>query len=131
MRAALDAVAAQVPGERLVVAGFSFGAVVGLKAAAGDNRVAALIGLGLPTTMANLEFLLAPPVKPLLILQGQCDEFARLEDVQRLAGRRPQTTLKLFQGQGHFFDDVLPEITSSISGFCRQHVTAPVAGDRS
>src|SRR6266700_8352116 len=46
--AALDFLAAEYPGAPILLAGFSFGSWVGLRAGCKDSRVAELIGLGLP-----------------------------------------------------------------------------------
>src|SRR5260370_36980071 len=52
VRAALDFLAGEFPGVPLLLAGFSFGAWVGLRVVCADPRVTALIGLALP--VANL-----------------------------------------------------------------------------
>ena len=54
VRAALDYLAEQFPGRPLLLAGFSFGAWVGLRVGCGDARVAELVGLGLPANDSDL-----------------------------------------------------------------------------
>src|SRR6202140_249055 len=55
--AALDFLAAEYPGAPLLLAGFSFGSWVGLRAGCKDSRVTDLIGLGLPVgNLASREF---------------------------------------------------------------------------
>ena len=48
VNAALNFMAAEYPGVPLLLAGFSFGSWVGLRAGCSDSRVTHLIGLGLP-----------------------------------------------------------------------------------
>src|SRR6266404_6343920 len=55
--AALDFLAAEYPGAPILLAGFSFGSWVGLRAGCHDSRVADLIALGLPVgNLGNREF---------------------------------------------------------------------------
>jgi len=70
VRAALDFVG----GEQVVMAGFSFGSRVGLTVGAGDERVVALCGIGVPVSGGQLEAIERCP-KPKLFVQGRLDEF--------------------------------------------------------
>ena len=75
--AAIDFVAEEYPGVSLLLAGFSFGSWVGLRAGCGDARVTELIGLGLP--VGNLELqnfsYLETCDKPKLLASGEFDQF--------------------------------------------------------
>jgi alpha/beta superfamily hydrolase len=73
-RAALDFLAARAPGVPLWMAGFSFGARVGLTVGAADARVDKLLGVGLALKMFDYRFL-ATSSKPKAIIQAAEDEF--------------------------------------------------------
>lgn len=92
VRAMLDHAARLAPGAQLIVAGFSFGARVGLDVGARDARVSTLVGVGLPLDLMAFDFL-SRSDKPKLLIQGACDEFgdgtAFLEFVERT--RAPKT----------------------------------------
>src|SRR5580692_9929924 len=57
VRAALDFLAAEFPGIPLLVAGFSFGCWVGLRAGCEDGCVSSLIGLGAPVNNTDFSYL--------------------------------------------------------------------------
>src|SRR5271168_1190065 len=98
VRAALDFMAKEFSGQRgssnprewpntsLLLAGFSFGSWVGLRAACADARVARLIGLGIPVNSSDFSFLANCP-KPKLFVHGENDEhgaIARVREVVRV-----------------------------------------------
>src|SRR5205085_3544475 len=56
-RAGLDYLVATYPQLPIIIAGFSFGARVGLEVGVSDRRVAALIGIGMPVNMYDFTFL--------------------------------------------------------------------------
>ena len=56
VRTALDYLAEQYPGWRILLAGFSFGSWVGLQAGCRDDRVTDLVGLGLPVDKTDLAY---------------------------------------------------------------------------
>ena len=117
-RAALDWLAAHRPGRPLVAGGFSFGAAVGLRAARDDRRVAALVGIGLPLVHASFEFL-AGEGRPLLIVQGEKDEFGPPADLAPLVARLvPRAHLVVVPGADHFFGPRLPEVGDAVRRFC-------------
>src|SRR6059058_4252225 len=57
LRAALDFLAKQFAGVPLLLAGFSFGAWVGLRVGCEHPRVSHLIGLGIPVNRSDFSFL--------------------------------------------------------------------------
>src|SRR5689334_21804902 len=75
VRYALEFLSRRYPGLPVVLAGFSFGSYVGLRLGAIDDRVQAMIGLGVPARMFNGEYL-KDYHKPKLIIQGTEDELA-------------------------------------------------------
>lgn len=80
----LDEVARRFPERPLIVAGYSFGAFVGLRAGCADARVAGLIGVGVPVTLFDFSFLAACPT-PLVVIQGDRDRFGPLPIVIAMA----------------------------------------------
>lgn len=115
-RDALDYLAATYPGLPLTVAGFSFGARVGLEFGASDERVSRLIGIGTPVNMYEFHFLAASR-KPLLLVHGERDEFGDPAKLQALARQLPpeaNVQLSIIPNAGHFFDHQLDELTRII-----------------
>jgi hypothetical protein len=79
VRAALDHAARDHA--ELHVVGFSFGALVGLRAGIDDPRVVRLVGLAAPVGASDVSFLAACRL-PLLLVHGERDEWGPLADVQ-------------------------------------------------
>jgi len=70
VRAALDFLASEFPSVPLLVAGFSFGCVVGFASRLQDSRVSLLIGLGVPVNNEEVSFL-SKCSKPKLFAHGK------------------------------------------------------------
>ena len=128
-RAGLDWLEARYPGLPLLAGGFSFGSLVALAVGAADERVAALLGLGLPVQRdERYDFsFLAAVTKPVLIVQGEQDEFGSGEHVARvLAGLGPHITLVRVSGSDHYFTDRLDELRGAVRDyFARGPGSAP------
>jgi alpha/beta superfamily hydrolase len=80
-RDALDFLRARHPTLPLWIAGFSFGARVGLSVGARDDRVEKLIGVGLALKMFDYGFLAASG-KPKAIIQAADDEYGAREAIE-------------------------------------------------
>lgn len=121
VRAGLDWLADQLPRARLALVGYSFGAVVGLHAAAADPRLHALVGLGLPLSL-DMDFSWLGKIRvPLLLVQGEKDEFADEAAVRRFAeGLSRPPELHFVAGAGHLFqgaeDDAVDAVVHFLSG---------------
>ena len=117
VRAALDWLAAEHPSVSIVLAGFSFGSVVGLPVGATDDRVGHLVGLGIPTSRFPFDAL-ADCEKPKLFIQGDRDEFGSLEAL-RLGLERVAEPLRLavVEDADHFFTDRLEIVQREIAGY--------------
>ena len=89
LRAVLDEATRRFPGLPLLVAGYSFGAFVGLGVGCYDRRVAALIGVAAPIGLFNFSFL-RDCDKPLTLIQGDSDPLAPLPLVLTLAAALPR-----------------------------------------
>ncbi len=103
-------------GAPLVTGGFSFGSAAALRAAAGDARVAAFIGLGLPVATESIRQ--APrPVVPALFVVGEEDTFGPPDLLREFVGR--SGTVVVVPHAGHFFEGRLPELEAAIGSFLR------------
>lgn len=116
-RAGLDYLAEHYANLSLLLAGFSFGARVGLETGINDDRVRFLIGIGTPVNMYDFSFLRACR-KPVLFVHGSHDEFGDTEKLKSLAAELPpeaEAQVVVIEGAGHFFDDQLDELTGVIT----------------
>ncbi len=103
----------------VIFAGFSFGAAVGLRAAYSDDRVDALIALGLPAVAAedrlyDFEFLRAC-TKPKLFVSGSRDQFGPPGKLEALVNTfaDPKRLVRIEAGD-HFFEGRLRELREAI-----------------
>ena len=119
--AALDWLEARHPELPLFAGGFSFGSRVGLSVGVEDDRVVALFGLGLPVQMEDDRYdygYLATTDKPVLIVQGENDEFGSGQHVAvLLAELGPHITLVRIPGSDHYFTDGLDELRNAVRGY--------------
>jgi uncharacterized protein len=87
----------------MVVAGYSFGSMVGLRAGAADPRVHKLIGVALPIARRDASFL-ATVSKPKLLISGDRDDISPAVALQDLFATLPEPKeLALIRGADHFF----------------------------
>jgi alpha/beta superfamily hydrolase len=106
----------------MIFAGFSFGAVVGLRAACPDARVRAVIGLGLPVAaiddrIYDFEFL-QTCVKPKLFVSGDRDQFGPRAKLEGIVGSLPEPKkLVIVPGADHFFEGRLRELRETIEAW--------------
>lgn len=126
VKVALDWLEDRYPRLPLIVGGFSFGSMVGLSWGAEDARVAGLMGLGLPVEMERYEFdYLAEVKKPVLVVQGEHDQFGAAAQVAELVARLgDHITFVRIPGADHFFTDRLDELRAAIRGY---YATGPGA----
>ncbi len=104
------------PGAALTLAGFSFGAMVSLLAAAAAAP-ARLISVAPAVARAELASI-ARPACPWLMVQGDADEVIACAEVQAFAARfQPPPQLLVLPGAGHFFHRRLPELRDAAFAF--------------
>jgi hypothetical protein len=119
-RIALDyLLARQRQAREVVVAGFSFGAAVGLRLGCADARVSRLIAIGTPARLSDFGFL-ASCAKPKLFIHGAEDEIAPLSALEGWLGTLPAENdyrLVRIAGAGHFFDRQLDDLKQAIADF--------------
>ena len=125
VRAAVDYLAAAFAGKPILLAGFSFGAWVGLRVGCADKRVTEIIGLGIPTNSSDLSYLLSCN-KPKLFVQGEKDQYGSTESVRALVERMPEPKrLVVIPGADHFFLGQLPLMTQAIDSWVSESIAAP------
>jgi alpha/beta superfamily hydrolase len=129
-RLALDYLDERYPNLPLLLAGFSFGARVGLETGIRDERVRALIGIGTPVSIPERGYdfsFLRECRKPVLFVHGDRDEFGDLTKLQSLAAELPAAAharVAVIAGAGHFFDDQLDELSRAIRDWTQEVIKA-------
>jgi alpha/beta superfamily hydrolase len=122
VRTALNFLASEFPGVPLLLAGFSFGAWVGLRVGCEDPPVSHLIGLGIPVNSTDFSFLRGCN-KPKLFVHGSNDEFGAIEKVKALI---PTLTgdnrLVVVEGVDHFFAGKLDQLNRAITAWFTDEV---------
>jgi uncharacterized protein len=117
VQAALDYLAAQFPGIPLLLAGFSFGSVVGFRVGCRDARVSELIGIGIPVNSSDFSFLAECP-KPKLFVHGANDQFgARKKVEEMIASLQGEKRLVVVEDADHFFAGHLDEFNNAITAW--------------
>jgi alpha/beta superfamily hydrolase len=115
VRAALDFLRNEFPGVPILLAGFSFGSLVGLRVGCEDPRVSHLIGLGIPVNSSDFSFL-SDCSKPKLFVHGSNDKFGAVERVKTLVASWPgDNRLVVVEGADHFFAGKLDQLANAIN----------------
>lgn len=120
LRAAVEWLTSEHPTLPLVVGGFSFGSMVALSLGADDHRAAALLGVGLPVDMdERYDYgFLADAGKPVLVVQGENDEFGSADRVREtIEPLGSHITVVTVAGTDHYFEGRLDELRSVIRGY--------------
>jgi len=113
--AALDFLRARHPALPLWVAGFSFGARVGLAVGARDARVVKLFGVGLALSLFDLSFLV-PLGKPKAFIQGERDEFSSGAQAEEFVATLAEPRrIEIVPGATHLFPGKLVELEGAIA----------------
>ncbi len=119
-RAAVDWVESEYPHLPIVLGGFSFGSMVALSVGVDDARVTSLLGLGLPVDLDeryDYSFL-ADAGKPILVVQGEKDEFGSGAQVaEALAPLGSHISLVRVPGSDHYFAGGLDELRGAVRGY--------------
>jgi alpha/beta superfamily hydrolase len=109
----------------VIFAGFSFGAAVGLRVACPDDRVKAVIGLGLPVNPSeervyDLTFLQSC-YKPMLFVSGSRDQFGPRAKLEKLVNGLPEPKkLIIIESADHFFEGRLREMREAIEVWVKE-----------
>ena len=103
----------------VIVAGFSFGSVIGLRLGCADPRVDRLIAIGVPARLGSLNFLI-DCAKSKLFLHGEEDDIAPLAPLREFLDRLPAVNnnrLVTIPGGNHFFDHHGRELMQQVKEF--------------
>ena len=104
----------------VVVAGYSFGSMVGLRAGAADPRVHKLIGVALPVGVGDPSFLLGV-TKPTVLISGDRDNYSPIPSLQSLFAKLPEPkALVTVAGADHFFWGQEEEVAKAAVEFLRK-----------
>lgn len=118
--AVVDWLRAQLPQAPLLLAGFSFGAFVSLKAAE-HARPALQVSIAPPFDYFGSEPLPPRPKAPWLVVHGRDDDVVDYAQTQAALERyEPKPELVTLDGVGHFFHGRLGELEQAVSGFIRR-----------
>jgi len=114
LKAGLDFLGRELPGARIILAGFSFGAWLALKVGEADDRVSAMLGVGSPAGWGDMDWLLHCR-KPKLFIHGSHDEYCdphRLE--QEFRRLEDPKQLEWVEGADHFFTNKLDLLETAL-----------------
>ena len=117
VRAALDWLEQQFH-RPVLLAGFSFGAYVGLRACCGDPRVIGLVGLGIPRQAEGRDYsydFLRDCPQPKLFISGTRDPYGPVAEVEAAVAlaREPRELVWISEAD-HFFAGKLEEVRKAI-----------------
>jgi uncharacterized protein len=117
VRVALDYLGHEFPDNPIILAGFSFGSVVGLRVGCADVRVTNLIGIGIPVNGSDMSFLRSC-AKPKLFVQGAEDQYGSRSGVESLFATLPDPKRLVFvEGGDHFLAGKLDQLRAAIDSW--------------
>jgi alpha/beta superfamily hydrolase len=95
---------------RVALVGYSFGALMAVRAIADGAPVSAFAGVGFPTTILGHDAERVAAVeraldrqRPWLFIGGDSDQFVELDRLRGWVRNRPWARLEILPGSGHFF----------------------------
>lgn len=131
VRAAVGRVREEAEGPTLV-AGWSFGANVALRAALDDPRVGALALVGLPLGEHGVEVPdlpsraeLAAFDRPVLLVAGEGDRFSPAPELRNLSAKLRRAEVAIVRGTDHFFWRREAELAGLVGGFAERALFGP------
>jgi alpha/beta superfamily hydrolase len=127
VRASLDFLAAEFGAKPVLLAGFSFGAWVGLRVGCRDGRVAKMIGIGMPVNNSDVSYLKSCG-KTKLFVHGSLDEHGDVNRVKEMVAELPgKNQLVVVDGVNHFFAGKIAELGAAIERWVSPSDSFPVA----
>lgn len=122
VQAAIDYLHGLYPASEIVLAGYSFGAWVGLQVGCRHPSVTYLVGIGTPVGVNDFGFLVGCQ-KPKLFIHGTEDEFGPVEQVRALLLSLPEPKeLFLIEGAEHFFTSKLEALHQAIVAYFKGRI---------
>ena len=120
VKAAVTALLDRQPVSTVVVAGYSFGSMVGLQAGAQDDRVHRLIGVAFPLGFRDPAFLVSV-TKPILFISGDRDTYSPIPALTELVAKiSAPKQLETINGADHFFMAREGEVAQAAVSFLQQ-----------
>lgn len=123
VRAGLEYLATNYPGQPITLCGFSFGARFGLEVGISDERVRQMISIGTPVDKYDFGFL-EQCRKPIFFIHGDQDEFGSVQRLQELVSairkHNANVELEIIKGADHFFAGHLDELKQAITDWILQ-----------
>ncbi|VVB88673.1 Serine aminopeptidase, S33 [uncultured archaeon] len=108
-------------GEKILVAGHSFGAWTGMKAGCRDVRVKIVIGIGTPVNFADMKFLMDCP-KPKLFIHGTLDELIPIGKIEELYSELPEPKkIVKIENADHLFTGKLDELSETLISLIKEY----------
>ena len=112
--AAIDFLSREYYSCPILLAGFSFGAWVGLRVGCAEPRVSEVIGVGMPVNNSDFSYF-QECRKPKLFLQGSRDQYGSRESVEALAATLAEPKRVMFvEGADHFFRGKLDRVDAAL-----------------
>ena len=113
-RAALDFMRDRYPSLPLWAGGMSFGAWVGMTAAASDPRVTTMVGIAVPVTRYDFEAVARSP-KAKFFIHGERDEICSVKEIREFYARCEEPKeLVVIDMADHLFDGRVSEVADAI-----------------
>ncbi|MEO0360855.1 MAG: alpha/beta hydrolase [Pseudomonadota bacterium] len=131
--AALDYLQALKPDAKITfIAGFSFGAWIGMQLLMRRPEASGFVSVSPPANMYDFTFL-APCPSSGLIINGEADRIAPPEDIAKLVEKLKtqkgiEITHKILPGSNHFFDDGMDEMISEVEQYVAKRTAEIRAG---
>jgi uncharacterized protein len=134
-RAAIGRVREEAPDRPTVVCGWSFGANVALREALDDERVEALVLVGLPLVHADLELPKLPGSTelrafrvPVLLLAGERDEYGPSSELRAMSQHLRRARVEILADTDHYLWRREREAATVIGGFVDDVLTPSGSG---
>lgn len=114
------------------IAGFSFGAWIGMQLLMRRPEASGFISVAPPANMYDFSFL-APCPSSGLIINGDADRVVPMEDVEKLVEKLKtqkgiDITHDILPGASHFFDKHIDQLIGNVEGYVEQRVKEIRAG---
>ena len=117
LKAAIAFIESKFPNAEIWLAGFSFGSAVMLRVASCDDRVRALIAVGVPVSKQNFSDL-GHCNKPKLLVQGSNDQYGPVDQLEMFfASLDEPKQMKIIDDADHFLEGHLQELAEAVTKF--------------
>jgi uncharacterized protein len=119
--AAIEWAKKKLPGKKLIVGGFSFGAWVASRVACDTPEVDAIFLIGTPVNKYDFGYL-RHCEKPILFLHGTEDEFGAVDKFEKLVPQVRNAESVIVTGADHFFSKQLDAVDETIRQWAEEVV---------